>query len=39
LDETERIDEWISDNEGYIYKWMYDLILEHKSEVLKLGEK
>ena len=39
FDETERIDEWISDNEGYIYKWMYDLILEHKSEVLKLGEK
>lgn len=26
-DEKERIDEWISDNEGYIYKWMYDLIL------------
>ena len=38
FDETERVDEWISDNEGYIYKWMYDLILEHKSEVLKLGE-
>lgn len=38
LDETERIDEWISGNEEYIYKWMYVLILEHKSEVLKLGE-
>ncbi len=38
FDETEEIDEWIRDNEGYIFKWMYDLILEHKSEVLKFGE-
>ena len=38
INETERIDEWISDNEGYIYKWLYDLILAHKNEVLKLGE-
>ena len=37
FDETEEIDEWISNNEGYIYKWMYDLIFEHKSEVLKFG--
>lgn len=36
FDETEKVDEWISDNEGYIYKLMYDLILEHKSVVLKL---
>ena len=36
--ETERIDEWISDNEGSIYQWMYDLILDNKSEVLMLGE-
>ncbi|MBD5519124.1 MAG: hypothetical protein HDR07_11830 [Lachnospiraceae bacterium] len=39
FDEAERIDEWISGNEGYIYKWMYDLILGHKSEVIKLGDK
>ncbi len=38
FDETERVDEWISDNEEYIYKWMYDLIFEHKADVLKLGE-
>lgn len=38
FDETDKIDEWISDNEVYIYKWMYDLILSHKSEILKLGE-
>ena len=34
LDESEEIDEWIKDNEEYIYKWMYDLILEHKNEAL-----
>lgn len=39
LDEAEEIDEWIKANEEYIYKWMYDLILEHKNEVVKLGEK
>lgn len=38
FDETEKVDEWISDNDEYIYQWMYDLILEHKSDVLKLGE-
>ena len=38
FDEAEEIDDWISANEGYIYKWMYSLILEQKSEVLKLGE-
>ena len=36
FDEAEKIDKWISDNEGHIYKWMYNLILENKSEVLKL---
>lgn len=36
--ETEKVDEWISDHEEYIYKWMYHLILEHKSEVLRLGK-
>ena len=39
IDESNKIDKWISDNEVYLYKWMYDLILEHKSEILKLGEK
>ena len=29
---------WISDYEKYIYKWMYDLIIAHKSDVLALGE-
>lgn len=38
FEETERIDEWISNNEGYIYKWMYDLILEYKSEILMFGD-
>ena len=38
IDESDKIDKWISDNEVYLYKWMYDLILEHKGEVLKLGE-
>ena len=38
FDEAEEIDDWISANEGDIYKWMYNLILEQKSEVLKLGE-
>ncbi len=38
FDETERVDEWISNNERYIYKWMFDLIFEHKSDVLKIGE-
>ncbi len=35
-DESDRIDRWISDNEEYIYKWMYGLILGHKSEILKM---
>ena len=39
IDESDKIDKWISDNEGYLYKWMYDLILDNKSEILKLGEK
>ena len=38
FEETEKVDEWIIKNEKYIYKWMYDLILGHKSEVLKFGE-
>ncbi len=36
FDETDRVDQWISDHEEYLYKWMYDLILNHKSEILEL---
>lgn len=38
IDESDKIDKWISDNEPYLYKWMYDLILEHKSEIMELAE-
>ena len=38
FDEAEGIDKWLYDHEEYIYKCMYDLIMKHKSEVLKLGE-
>lgn len=38
LDASEDIDEWLRENEEYIYKWMCDLTLEHKNEVLKLAE-
>lgn len=38
IDEADKIDKWISDNEVCLYKWMYDLILDNKSEILKLGE-
>ena len=38
FDETERIDEWIRNNEEYIYTWLYDLIFAHKSEVLEPGK-
>lgn len=37
LDDAEEADEWIRRNEETIYKWMHDLIMGHKSEVLKLG--
>ena len=39
IDESDKIYKWINDNEVYLYKWMYDLILEYKNEILKLGEK
>lgn len=39
IDESNKIDIWISDHEIYLYKWMYNLILEYKSEILKLGEE
>ena len=38
FEETEKVDKWISDHEEYLYQWMYNLILKHKSEVLKFGE-
>lgn len=38
FDEANEIDEWISAHESYLYRWMYNLILEHKSEILKLCE-
>ena len=38
FDETDMIDDWISAHEEYIYKWMYDLIMNYQCEVLKLGE-
>lgn len=36
IDEADRIDKWISDHEAFLYKWRYNLILDHKSEILKL---
>lgn len=39
FDEADKIDQWINDNEDDLYKWMYHLIVNHKSELLKLGEK
>ncbi|MDE7293981.1 MAG: hypothetical protein K2N72_06125 [Oscillospiraceae bacterium] len=36
LDESEKIDQWIYDNEIYICRWMYDLILKNKSELSKM---
>lgn len=38
FEETEKTDEWIGSYEEYIDQWMYDLIMEHKSEVLTIGE-
>ncbi len=38
LDETERVDRWISAHEAHIHRWLYELIMEHKSEVLNLSE-
>lgn len=39
IDESDKIDKWISDNEVYIHKWMHELILEHKNEIFEFGEK
>lgn len=39
LDESDKIDNWIYENEYYIYQWKKDLISSHKNEILKLAEK
>lgn len=39
LDESEKIDNWIMDNEEHIYKFKRNLIISHKSDILNLAEK
>lgn len=39
LDESEKIDDWIMDNEEHIYKFKRNLILSHKSDILNIAEK
>lgn len=39
LDEADKIDDWIYENEYYIYQWKKDLISSHKNEILKLAKK
>lgn len=39
LDESEKIDDWIMDNEEHIYKFKRHLVLSHKSDILNLAEK
>lgn len=39
LDESNKIDDWIYENETYIYQWKRNLILNHKDEILNLAEK
>lgn len=39
LDESYKIDNWIYENENYIYQWKKDLISSHKNEILKLAKK
>lgn len=38
LDDSDDIDKWLMANGKYVFKWMYDLILDHKNEVLKMAE-
>lgn len=38
FDGADKIDKWISDHDEYLYKWMYDLIMNHSREVLKFAE-
>ena len=38
LEEAENIDNWIYDNEEYIYNWKRRLVSSHKDEFLKLAE-
>lgn len=39
LAESDKIDDWIYENEYYIYQWKKDLILSHENEILKLAKK
>lgn len=39
LDESEKIGDWIMNNEEHIYKFKRNLILSHKSDILNLAEK
>lgn len=38
LDESDKIDDWITDNEEHIYRWKRELILSHRNEILELAE-
>ncbi len=37
LEESGKIDDWIYENENYIYEWKRRLILDHKDDVLSLA--
>ena len=39
LDESDKIDNWIMDNEEHIYAFKRDLIISHKAEILDLAEE
>lgn len=39
FDEADKIDQWIGDHEEYLYQWMYNFMIHHQNEVLKLHEK
>lgn len=39
IDESEKIDDWITDNEEHIYKFKRNLILSHKNDILNMAEK
>lgn len=38
IDESEKIGNWIMDNEEHIYKFKRNLIISHKSDILNLAE-
>lgn len=39
IDEANKIDDWIYENENYIYLWKKNLILNHRDEILNLAKK